>query len=184
MCIVCKGKFKEKGTAQLKIKNCYNIRKVPRFREIKELYLDRCPNLTEIAEMDCVESIYCYFCPNLVKIPKMKRLKTLVCHICPKLTEIDTSSVTILSCSWCDSLTKIPSSDSFICMGCPWIENDNTNFEENIKCLIILQKFFKKHLFFYRLKKYLLSRKFLDWYYSIDGPGGKNAIRRLEKRRL
>lgn len=137
-------------------------------------------NLTEID---------CSGCTTVTSIPYIKHLRILKCSWCTSLTSISMlNKLYLLNCSWCTSLTSIPILNNLYGLppllfhtGCRWLPN-NLEFKNNLRRLIVIQKFVKKILPLKRLNIWLNSSVFNEWYYSPGNPGYKRAIARINKR--
>jgi hypothetical protein len=67
------------------------------------------------------------------------------------------------------------------CEGSPWVEHKtNRAFEDNVNRLCTVQHWWKRWLPFRRLKRWLNSSTFAEWFYAPTGPGGVKAVQRLE----
>ena len=106
----------------------------------------------------------CYGCSNLTSIPNIQELKQLSCSNCPKIT----------------SIPNIQGLKYLDCWGCPWIPNRNDEYKSNIEKLIIIQQWARKWLRFIRLRNFIKSREFVEWYYHPDNRGGIISKRIIE----
>ena len=177
-----------KGLKTLYCSDCPNLEYIPIIDGLIKLYCEGCPKLKYIPIIKDLKEIRCRNCPNLENISIIEGLKELYCGRCPKIKYIPTiKELELLNCSYCRLLLTIPPEVKIIIEDDysiryystnPWIRQ-NEFFDDNLKNLLKIQKVMKKCLFLKRLKKYVGSSQFNDWYYSAGGPGGKNAIRRL-----
>ena len=191
MCIICEYKGDEKKLQGLKALNCgycTSITTIPNIIGLRELFCRHCTSLTTIPNIVGLQILDCSWCTSLTTIPNIVGLQKLVCWGCTSLTTIpNIIGLQKLYCWGCTILTAIPAIIGLQILsgnGCKWIKPQNPNYDSNIKKLVKIQSFFRKWLWLKRLSRYLESSTFLDWYYSIEGPGGKNAIRRLEEKQL
>ena len=86
-------------------------------------------------------------------------------------------------CEDCTSLTRISEKLPNLIYGyqyCPWIKS-NEEYKENIRKLVILQKFVKSNLTYWRFKRWIETKHFAEWFYSPQELGGRNAKIQLKK---
>ena len=124
--------------------------------EIEDNGYQKLQGLTELS---------CEKCPNLTSIPEIQGLEKLSCYNCPKLT----------------SILEIQGMEYLDCRLCPWIPNQNDEYKSNIEKLITIQRLFKKWLPFRRLRSWIKSRDFAEWYYHPERPGGRISKRIIER---
>ena len=101
-------------------------------------------------------SVHCWDCPRVTFIPNIKGLKRLYCSDCPLLT----------------SIPEIQGLKELSCFNCPWIPNQNGEYKSNIERLTIIQQWTRKWLRFTRLRNFIKSREFVEWYYHPENRGG------------
>ena len=182
MCIVCDSKIENNGYQKLQgleildCSGCPLLTSVPEIKGLKKLYCYSCPKLTSIPEIIGLKELVCYSCPNLTSIPHIQGLKELYCYDCQKLTFISNiQGLKILNCSNCPLLTFIPiikGLEWLYCYHCPWIPTQNNEYKSNIEKLTTIQQWTRKWLRFTRLRNFIRSREFVEWYYHPDNRGG------------
>ena len=162
------------GVTVIVCEECPKLRKIECISTLQYLYCRRCPKLREIPKIDNLIRLSCERCENLTEIPYMSNLMFLQCGYCVRLTKIpDMENLREISCRGCRLLTSFPlfkrtngkiepghstwTSYGFLdsyfpnipyinrldVTHCPWI-NTNMNYENNLKNLIKLQRYFKK----------------------------------------
>src|SRR5437773_2058455 len=137
-------------------------------------------DLTNSHTLDCSK------CPFLTLIPIIPGLHELYCSECPMLTEISIiPGLKKLECCWCPLLTEIPKIDglkSLICYYCKWLRVENENFDDQLKKVIVLQRWFKKVLLSKNMVK--LIPQLMPLYYHPESKGGylhkRNMLRFFE----
>ena len=142
MCIVCESKIEDDGYEKL--------------QGLKKLNCSYCPRVTSVPNIQGLKELDCWNCPLLTYIPNIQGLETLYCSRCPNLT----------------SIPHIQGLEKFYCWGCPWIPNENDEYKSNIEKLTIIQQWSRKWLRFTRLRNFIKSREFVEWYYHPDNRGG------------
>jgi hypothetical protein len=128
------------------------LTKIPQINGLQTLYCSSCPLLTNIPQINGLQNLSCSFCPLLTNIPLINGLQTLYCYDCRSLTELNVTNLIFQQTN-----------------GCIWLEDD-PDFNQSIKKLIILQKWFKKMYLSNRLKK--LIPQLIPLYYHPDAKGG------------
>jgi hypothetical protein len=101
-----------------------------------------------------LQLLYCSNCPLLTNIPHIDGLQELACYNCRSLTKLNIN------------VANLDYSDTY---GCIWLDND-PNYDQSIKKLILLQKWWKKIYLSNRLKK--LIKQLIPLYYHPDAKGG------------
>ena len=161
MCIICESKKEDnnyqklKGVTRLVIDDCKTITSVPNIKGLKYLSCRRCTSLEYIHVIQGLEYLNVNDCVSLKEIPYIHELLQL-------------------SVCGCRSLFTFPEPDTLISLAysvTPWLDA-NHNKQSNIDKLIIIQKLFRKWLPFRRLRKFVKSREFVEWYYHPDNKGG------------
>ena len=160
MCAICENRYV--GIKQLHCINCPNVKEIPYIHGLEELYITDCSKLTSIPNIEGLKELYCNNCPNLTSIPKIEGLKKLCCYGCP-------------------NLTSIPNIKELNCSSCPWIPYQNDDFKDNIKKLIILQRWFKKYFKIKVAQRYIKTKEFNEWFYSPNNFGGYKHKLRMTK---
>ncbi len=107
-------------------------------------------------KLDCSEN------PSLINIPRIKGIREVLCWNCPLLLNITLDEE--LECLDCNKCTWVK------CAGSEWLNNRNIEYDDNIKILIILQKWFKQVLTSKRLIK--LIPLLMPLYYHPQAKGG------------
>lgn len=164
-----------KGLEILYCYGCTNLKKIPIISG-KELWCQDCTSLTEIPVIEGLKYLYCFGCTNLTKIPIIEGLKELHCSDCTSLTSLWISQIknTIEE--------KILEIEVLDCRGCPWIKQ-NYYYNNNIKSLKILQRWFKRTLFIKRIL--LILKETMPIYFHPDMKGGyfhkKDMLEFLDK---
>ncbi len=163
-----------KGLKKLYCSACPLLTNIPLIEGLKELYCTKCP-ITNIPLIIGLEILDCSYCSDLINIALILELKKIYCSFCPKLTEIPYTSRSLLKkldCSFCNILTDIPLNKELKidCFGCKWIKKGNIYYEDNIRKLIKLQKWYKKILLSNRLNK--LIPQLIPLYYNPHAKGG------------
>ncbi len=115
-------------------------------------------NLAEIPMIPGLKELQCSSCTNLTAIPTIYSLQTLICPYCTRLTEIPI----------------IPGLHHLHCYKCPWV-SQNSDFADNIKKLIFLQK--KLRRLYAGKKLEALSPQISEIYYSPGHKGYQLAKR-------
>jgi len=163
-----------------------------------------CINLVTIPDtLINLTQLYCNYCINLTFIPNtFINILTLYCRGCTSLTTIlsfasdgDTfiskgksvgqvyktnevakpQSITLLDCSYCTSLIKIPRKINHVeCIGCKWLNHFyNKNYDFNIKKIKIISSWFRKNLKYFIFKRWIKSEEGVKWLYDPNNIGGK-----------
>jgi hypothetical protein len=122
-----------------------------------------CTNLTHFSVILGLEKLDCEGCTNLTEIPVIPGLKELYCSMCTSLTQIP-SGLEILDCT-----------------GCPWVEQNNPDFQHNLSDLIKLQKWVRKYHPLRILRKWMATEDFARWYYHPENPGGLRQKAKMRK---
>ena len=110
----------------------------------------------------------CVICKN----DRLEGLQILDCSDCPLLTSVPhIEGLQKLYCYNCPLLTSVPQIEGLRlnCFGCKWLKTDS-NFNESITKLKLLQCWFKKILLSKRLMK--LIPQLIPLYYHPDAKGG------------
>lgn len=123
-----------------------------------------------------LKDLRCQNCPIKLIPDTLVNLEFLVCDGCRMILSIPETLTKLLDDS-CDFW--IESEDEKInCAGCPWIDE---NKDENIRKLIVLQKFVRKNLMFWKFKRWIKSKEGIEWLYHPDNIGGRIVKKSLEK---
>ena len=112
-----------------------------------------------------IKQLHCINCPNVKEIPYIHGLEELYITDCSKLT----------------SIPNIEGLKYLSCYGCPWIPYQNDDFKDNIKKLIILQRWFKKYFKIKVAQRYIKTKEFNEWFYSPNNFGGYKHKLRMTK---
>jgi hypothetical protein len=152
MCIICENKNLD-GLRTLECSYCPLLTNIPQINGLQSLDCSSCPLLTEIPQINGLQTLYCYNCPLLTNIPLINGLQTLNCSGCRSLTGLNVTSVF----------------QSLQTSGCIWLSND-PDFNESMKKLIRLQKWFKRLYLGKKLRK--LIPQLIPLYYHPDAKGG------------
>jgi hypothetical protein len=65
-----------------------NLKELPNWPSVEEVFCDGCPNLTELPNWPNVYVVDCSYCPKLTQLPEWTTIKTIECTNCPGLTEL------------------------------------------------------------------------------------------------
>jgi uncharacterized paraquat-inducible protein A len=192
MCIIC-GNEDLDGLKTLDCSDCPLLTNIPQINGLQTLSCYNCPLLTSVPRIDGLRKLYCFKCPLLTNIPLINSLQTLICRNCPLLTNIPhINGLQTLYCCQCHLLTNIPQINGLrrlSCYGCRsltglnitsdfqflqtndciWLSN-HPDFNESIKKLIKLQKWFKRLYLGKKLRK--LIPQLIPLYYHPDAKGG------------
>jgi hypothetical protein len=119
----------------------------------------------------------------LTSIPHIDELEILCCGNCPMLTSIpNIIGLRHLDCCKCSNITSIPNIATIWCFECPWLNHSqNPDYENNIKKLLLLQRFYKKNFKYFVFKRWIKSKEFKEWFYSPENVGGRKHKRIMEK---
>jgi hypothetical protein len=154
------------GLQRLDCSRCTNLTSLGSLPEsLQELYRIGYTNLTSLGPLpESLQVLYCSNCTNLTSLgPLSEGLRELYCGGCPLLTQVGPQSVI-------DHLRDYT----------PSIWTPSENLENNLKKLVILQRFCRS----LRVRKLLrLSRtkEFCEWFYNPENYGGKWAKETLRK---
>lgn len=197
MCRICRNEIDyNQKTPELDCSGCPNLTKIPNIPGLRSIWCVRCPKLTEIVAPAGLYYLNCIECKSLTQIPQISGY--LFCISCPKLTKISiTGGISIIHCDGCISLTHILYDDfscnsfrNFSCnrcrnliqtpsgidnlfgnYGCPWLNHrSNQGYEENIKKLVILQRWMKRLIVRKRLVR--MIPRLMPLYYHPLAKGG------------
>lgn len=196
------------GLQILDCSNCKKLTQIPHIDELQELNCAGCPltkipciqkllvlgcgscPLTEIPLINGLRVLNCSNCPKLTKIPVGQDdcLEELYCYDCTGLTELPSSlKLSFLNCGGCRNLTQIPNCESTALIlilknGCPWLNYKNKKYDENVRKLVILQKWLRRMIL--RKKLITLIPLLVPLYYHPDSRGGyfhkKNMLEFIE----
>ena len=153
MCLICdyEGTTLEGGFQILDCHGCKNITSIPVIKGLQQLYCGGCTNLESLPNIPGLQKLIFWGCEKIKIIPNIKTLLLINCMKCPGLTSIpEIKGLKHLNCTGCTNLINLPKIDdlrNIYCKDCPWLKHfKNPNYEENIRNLVILQKFFKRIL--------------------------------------
>ena len=151
MCIVCESKIEDNGYKKL--------------QGLKEIYCLGCSELTYVPKIESLEYLNCDGCVNLKEISFLRNLEFLDCYDCRLLTIFPES----------------PDMKGFCSDPLPWLPNIfNIDLPTNVEKLVTLQRLFKRWLPFLRLRRFIKSREFAEWYYHPKNRGGIVSKRIIE----
>jgi hypothetical protein len=169
MCIICKQKNLD-GLKILDCSNCHLLTNIPQINGLQKLFCYNCPLLRNVPHINTLDTLFCSDCPLLDNIPLINGLKTLDCSKCPKLTNVP-DGLQKLWCNGCRLLTRLDLKNNtwLGAYGCVWLKRD-PNFNESIKKLVILQRWFRSMSLSLRLKR--LIPQIIPLYYHPDAKGG------------
>ena len=131
----------------------------------------------------------CWGCTALTLIPDtLTSLRYLNCFDCTALTSIPDTLISLrtLHCQGCTALTSIPDTLRSLrhleCRGCTWLPRGvgDLYFSENVKKLVTLQRWTRRHLRYWRLRRWFRSEVFARWFYSPDQVGGRISKHQLK----
>ncbi len=176
--MICTEEYKTiENLRVLVCSGCTTLTEIPIIPELLYLNCEQCPNLTKIPIIPGLEELFCSGCTSLTEIPNIPGLQYLNCSDCPSLTEIPLiPDLIFLNCEGCRSLTKLLYDPDILYSGdsCPWI-SQNSEFEENLKKLIFLQKKLRRRYIGKKLEA--LSSQISEIYYSPGCKGYELAKR-------
>src|SRR5438105_3399113 len=159
MCIICKSTLDQ-------------------LNQLITLDCDGCTSLTSIPQLNQLTTLDCWGCTSLTSILQLNQLTTLYCSKCTSLTCIpQLNQLTTLYCWECTSLTFIPNNQYIYVntVGCKWLDENNHKF------LPVLQRFIKKNFQYWRFKRILKDKRFIEWLYQPNEIGGKFSKKQLSK---
>lgn len=208
MCKICREEI-EPGIETLDCSGCTELKEIPVISGLRVLVCSHCPGLTEIPIIRGLQTLNCWNCNGLTKIPIIHGLRELICFNCLNLTELPLiPGLQTIDCSYCSKLSNIPfiqglrnlycidcrnlielpygsEDEIFIFIwsnGCLWMDFPSCRYDENIKKLILLQKWMKKMIVRKRLIK--LIPLLMPIYYHPESKGGyfhkKNMLEFVE----
>lgn len=171
----------QKDLCELYCINCPMLSDITQVQSVYRLTLAICKLIKDVPNIKNLEVLWCVGCP-IKKIPAIPTLKTIICYDVP-ITKIPyTYSLAYISCKHCTSLTSIPLSENLttVIKECPWISYKNEEeYKRNISNLTSIQKFIQKWMKYNKLKRWLNSVEFSEWYYKPNNPGATKAIQRI-----
>jgi len=210
VCHCCYSLCKITPSLSLRILNCSGCSSLEILPELKNLEELKCSNtkLKCIENFPKLHSLDCSECKHLSSIKEIPSLVLMDCQGCenlsslegknfPKLLQLSCSesglkeingfiSLEELECNDCRYLIKILNNPHlspihFSCDRCIWLPC-NEWYVYNVQNLICLQNFFRKNKKFFRVRRWLKSKGFFEWYYSPSAPGGKISVKNLKRR--
>jgi hypothetical protein len=140
---------------------------------LQGLYCSYCPFLSNISFIGSLRKLYCSHCHLLTSIPQINSLRQLDCSFSYRLTHHipQINDLQKLDSRLCRSVTgsNITNINNLRTDGCVWLSND-PQFDESVKKLIKLQRWFKSMHLSRRLEK--LIPLIVPIYYHPDAKGG------------
>jgi len=176
-----------KGLQKLFCSGCTGLTSLGTLPEsLQTLHCSGCTNLTNLGPLpEGFQELFCRDCTNFTSLgPLPESLKTLYCYGCTNFTSLGPlpKSLRYLYCGGCSLLTQMDPLSVIDNLDDYWPStwSPSEDLEENLKKLVILQKFCRS----FRTRKLLKlskTRKFCEWFYHPENYGGRWAKKSLNK---
>ena len=140
------------GLKQLYCSGVWKLKNIPMIDSLETLDCSFNKNIESVPKISGLKKLDVRYCKKLVKIPWIQGLRELDCQGCESLKKISprNNNLKYMNCNDCRSLINITQIDDsaneilYLVQGCLWLKNDNLLFDDNIKKLVILQRWSKR----------------------------------------